>query len=180
MTTADVHARAEDRRRQEAGRRSSREGMSATERREWNLLEGTLGAWQRQEGPRTAFRATESTISRASRAAPLALRRSYGQNSRLIFGASKSVANIKSAEKRARQTIKRRAQNMASRSKLRTAIKSVMHAVEQGDKDVAAQTLKVAGPVIDSAVNKGLIHRNKASRHKSQLNARVKALAQAG
>ncbi len=87
------------------------------------------------------------------------------------------MANIKSAEKRARQTIKRRAHNMAARSKLRTAIKGVVSAVEAGNQEDAAAKLKVAGPVIDSAVNKGLIHRNKASRHKSQLNARVKELA---
>jgi len=87
------------------------------------------------------------------------------------------VANIKSAEKRAHQTIKRRARNVAARSKLRTAIKGVVSAVNAGNKDEAAANLKAAGPVIDSAVNKGLIHRNKASRHKRLLNARVKALA---
>ncbi len=86
------------------------------------------------------------------------------------------MANIKSAEKRARQTIKRRAHNMAARSKLRSAIKEVVNAVAAGNKDEAAATLKAAGPIIDSAVNKGLIHRNKASRHKSHLNARVKAI----
>ncbi|MBM0108618.1 30S ribosomal protein S20 [Steroidobacter sp. S1-65] len=87
------------------------------------------------------------------------------------------MANIKSAEKRARQTVKRRARNMAGRSKLRTAIKSVVNAVEAGDKETAVAKLKAAGPIIDSAVNKGLIHRNKASRHKSALNARVKELS---
>ena len=87
------------------------------------------------------------------------------------------MANIKSAEKRAHQTIKRRARNVAARSKLRTAIKGVVSAVNAGNKDEAAANLKAAGPVIDSAVNKGLIHRNKASRHKRLLNARVKALA---
>jgi small subunit ribosomal protein S20 len=86
------------------------------------------------------------------------------------------VANIKSAEKRAEQTIKRRARNMAARSKLRTAIKNVVAAVEAGDKTEAAAKLKAAGPVIDSMVNKGIIHRNKASRHKSHLNARVKEM----
>ena len=95
----------------------------------------------------------------------------------LVFGAFTTVANIKSAEKRARQTIKRRASNVAGRSKLRTAIKGVVNAVEAGDKATAAAKLKAAGPVIDSAVNKGLIHRNKAARHKSSLNARVKELA---
>ena len=87
------------------------------------------------------------------------------------------MANIKSAEKRARQTIKRRARNVAARSKLRTAIKGVVNAVAAGNKEEAAANLKAAGPVIDSAVNKGLIHRNKASRHKRALNARLKELS---
>lgn len=87
------------------------------------------------------------------------------------------MANIKSAEKRARQTIKRRAQNVATRSKLRTAVKSVVSAVNAGNKEEAAANLKAAIPVIDSMVNKGIIHRNKASRHKSALNARVKQLS---
>ena len=87
------------------------------------------------------------------------------------------MANIKSAEKRARQTVKRRAHNMALRSKLRTAIKSVTNAVEAGNKDEASANLKVASPIIDSMVNKGIIHRNKAARHKSHLNARLKELS---
>jgi small subunit ribosomal protein S20 len=87
------------------------------------------------------------------------------------------VANIKSAEKRARQTIKRRAHNMALRSKLRTAMKNVTNAVVAGNKDEAAANLKVAGPIIDSMVNKGIIHRNKAARHKSHLSARVKEIS---
>ena len=87
------------------------------------------------------------------------------------------MANIKSAEKRARQTVKRRARNVAARSKLRTAIKGVVNAVAAGNKEEAAATLKAATPVIDSAVNKGLIHRNKASRHKRELNARVKEMS---
>ncbi len=87
------------------------------------------------------------------------------------------MANIKSAIKRAGQTIQRRANNMAARSRLRTAIKNVLSAVEAGEKEAAVNNLKVAVPVIDSMFNKGIIHRNKAARHKSQLNARVKALA---
>ncbi len=87
------------------------------------------------------------------------------------------MANIKSAIKRARQTIQRRASNMAARSRLRTAIKNVLSAVEAGQKEEAVNNLKVAVPVIDAMVNKGIIHRNKAARHKSQLNARVKAIA---
>jgi small subunit ribosomal protein S20 len=107
---------------------------------------------------------------------PLAFGQLHRQNSRLFFGVC-SVANIKSAIKRARQTIQRRSANMAARSRLRSAIKNVLSAVEAGKKDEAVTNLKVAVPVIDSMVNKGIIHRNKAARHKSQLNARVKALA---
>jgi len=89
------------------------------------------------------------------------------------------VANIKSAEKRAKQTIKRRANNMATRSRMRTSVKGVLGAVESGNKTEAAANLKAAMPIIDSMVNKGIIHRNAAARYKSGLNARVKALAAA-
>ena len=86
------------------------------------------------------------------------------------------MANIKSAIKRARQTIVRRSANMAARSHLRTVIKNVLNSAAAGEKETAVNNLKIAVPVIDSMVNKGIIHRNKAARHKSQLNARVKAL----
>jgi small subunit ribosomal protein S20 len=66
---------------------------------------------------------------------------------------------------------------VAARSKLRTAIKNVVNAVGAGNKDEAAANLKVAVPVIDAMVNKGIIHRNKASRHKSHLNAQVKGMS---
>jgi len=89
------------------------------------------------------------------------------------------VANIKSAEKRARQAVKRRAHNVAARSKLRTAIKNVVTAVSAGNKEEATAHLKKAVPLIDAAVNKGIIHRNKASRHKSHLNARIKEIGAA-
>jgi len=117
----------------------------------------------------------------AFQAKPLAFGRPHRQNSRLFFWSPflewiSSVANIKSAIKRARQTIVRRAHNMSARSNMRTAMKNVITAVEAGKKDEAVSNLKIAVPVIDSMVNKGIIHRNKAARHKSQLNARVKAL----
>jgi small subunit ribosomal protein S20 len=87
------------------------------------------------------------------------------------------VANIKSAEKRAKQAVKRRAHNMAARSRLRTSIKKVLNAVGAGKKDDAVAALKAAQPVIDTMVGKGIIHANKAARHKRELNAKVKALA---
>jgi len=87
------------------------------------------------------------------------------------------VANIKSAEKRAKQAVRRRAHNMAARSRLRTSIKKVLNAVDAGKKTEAAEALKSAQPVIDTMVSKGIIHRNKAARHKRELNSKVKALA---
>jgi small subunit ribosomal protein S20 len=89
------------------------------------------------------------------------------------------VANIKSAEKRAKQAVKRRAHNMAARSRLRTSIKKVLTAIDTGDKAAATEAYKVAQPVIDTMVTKGIIHGNKAARHKRELNARIKALAAA-
>ena len=87
------------------------------------------------------------------------------------------MANIKSAEKRARQSVKRRAHNMAARSRLRTSIKKVLAAVNAGKKDEAVAAFKDAQPVIDTMVNKGIVNKNKAARHKSRLNKRVKALS---
>jgi small subunit ribosomal protein S20 len=87
-----------------------------------------------------------------------------------------SVANIKSAEKRAKQAVRRRAHNMAARSRLRSSIKKVLNAIGAGDKAEAAAALKAAKPVIDTMVTKGIIHANKAARHKRELNAKVKAL----
>ena len=87
------------------------------------------------------------------------------------------MANSKSAEKRARQATARRTLNVTQRSKVRTSIKGVVAATESGDKDAAAAALKNAQPVIDTMARKGIIHKNKAARHKSRLNKRIKALA---
>lgn len=87
------------------------------------------------------------------------------------------MANIKSARKRAKQAEKTRKHNMGLRSRMRTHIKNVIKACDAGDKDAAAAAYKAAVPVIDSMVNKGIVNTNKAARHKSRLNKRVKALA---
>ena len=86
------------------------------------------------------------------------------------------MANIESAKKRARQAVKRREHNVALTSKMRTAVKNVLKAVQSGDKAAAAARFKAAVPEIDKAANKGLIRRNRASKYKSRLNARVKAM----
>ena len=87
------------------------------------------------------------------------------------------MANIKSAQKRARQAVKLRAHNMDLRSKLRTKIKNVINFVDQNDKDAANKAFKDVEPVIDSMVNKGIIKKNKAARHKSRLNKKIKNLS---
>jgi small subunit ribosomal protein S20 len=87
------------------------------------------------------------------------------------------VANIKSAGKRARQAEKTRLHKMGLRSRMRTHIKAVIKAVDQGDKDAAAAAYKAAVPVIDSMINKGIIKKNKAARHKSRLNKKLRAMA---
>jgi small subunit ribosomal protein S20 len=87
------------------------------------------------------------------------------------------VANSKQAGKRARQAEKARKQNMAQRSLMRTKIKNVVIACDAGDKDAAVAAYKEAVPVIDKMINKGIVNRNKAARHKSRLNTRVKALS---
>ena len=87
------------------------------------------------------------------------------------------MANIKSAQKRARQAEKLRKHNMGLRSMMRTKIKNVVKACDAGDKDAAQAAYKEAVPVIDSMINKGIVTKNKAARHKSRLNKRVKALS---
>jgi small subunit ribosomal protein S20 len=86
------------------------------------------------------------------------------------------VANTKSAEKAARRAETNRKRNITLRSKMRTALRKVSDAVASGKKADATAALKSAQPVIDSLVNKNVIHRNKAARHKSALSARIKAM----
>jgi small subunit ribosomal protein S20 len=92
------------------------------------------------------------------------------------FNGDPVVANTKSAEKAARQAEKHRARNVALRSRMRTAVRNVTAAIAGGNKDAAATSYKDAVPVIDNLVNKQIIHRNKAGRHKSRLAARIRAM----
>ena len=85
------------------------------------------------------------------------------------------MANSAQARKRARQAEVNRQRNAGQRSRLRTSIKKVVKAIDAGDKEAAAAAYKEAVPVIDAAVTKGLIHANKAARHKSRLNAHIRA-----
>ncbi|MGB5260994.1 MAG: 30S ribosomal protein S20 [Gammaproteobacteria bacterium] len=86
------------------------------------------------------------------------------------------MANSAQAIKRARQAEKHRQLNTSQRSNMRTHIKRVVAAIKQGDRDAATAAYKEAVPVIDSAAGKGLIHANKAARHKRRLNQHIRAL----
>ncbi len=87
------------------------------------------------------------------------------------------MANTAQARKRARQSQKHRLHNASRRSLLRTRIKQVLKAIETGDQAAARAAYAQAVPIIDRMVNTDLVHRNKADRHKSRLNSRIKAMA---
>ena len=102
------------------------------------------------------------------------------QNTRLFISSgfgSGYLANTSQAKKRVRQNEKRRQHNMGLRSAVRTAIKQTSAAVQSGDKSRATESLKAATPIIDSMARKGIIHKNKAARHKSRLNQRIRSLS---
>ncbi len=86
------------------------------------------------------------------------------------------MANSAQAIKRARQAENRRQRNTSQRSSMRTSIKKVIAAINAGDREAASQAYAAAVPVIDSAAGKGLIHANKAARHKSRLNQHIRSL----
>jgi len=86
------------------------------------------------------------------------------------------LANLRQAAKRARQAEKRRQQNASQRSEMRTFVKRVVKAIARGDKAGAETAYKAAVPVIDRVAHKGLVHENKAARHKSRLNAHIRAM----
>jgi small subunit ribosomal protein S20 len=87
------------------------------------------------------------------------------------------LANIKSAKKRAKQAVVRNARNSSQRSMLRTSVKKVLKAIEAGDAAAANAAFATAQPILDRFAARGLIHRNKAARHKSRLTARIRAIA---
>ena len=87
------------------------------------------------------------------------------------------MANSAQAKKRARQNVKARQHNASLRSMVRTYLKRTLAAISTNDYAVATEAYKSLVPVIDRMADKGIIHKNKAARHKSRLNAQVKALA---
>jgi len=84
------------------------------------------------------------------------------------------MANHVSSLKRARQTIVKTAVNRANKSKLRGTLRLLR---EAGDHKTAFEAYRGTASVLDKSVQKGVLHKNTASRYKGRLNARVKALA---
>ena len=83
------------------------------------------------------------------------------------------MPNHKSAEKRMRQNEKRRAVNRNNRTRLRTGIKKMRAALEGGQAEGVGELLPQTVSLIDKAVQKGVLHRNAAARHKARLTARA-------
>jgi small subunit ribosomal protein S20 len=86
------------------------------------------------------------------------------------------VANSPQARKRARQNETRRKHNAGLRSMVRTYLKKTYAAIESGEAEAAQAAYNTVVPILDRIADKGIIHKNKAARHKSRLNAQVKAL----
>lgn len=83
------------------------------------------------------------------------------------------MANTAQAKKRVRQAEKARLLNASQRSAMRTAVKKVLKAIEEGNQALIQQAYSTATSLLDRAARKGLIHKNKASRLKSRLNKRI-------
>lgn len=87
------------------------------------------------------------------------------------------MANHVSSLKRARQTITKTAINRANKSKLRGSLRAMREAITGGDHAAATTAYRSTASILDKSVQKGILHKNTASRYKSRLNARVKAVA---
>ncbi len=87
------------------------------------------------------------------------------------------MANHVSALKRVRQTKRKTAVNRANRSRIRGSLRLLREALLKGDHAAATEQFRITVSALDKSVQKGILHKNTASRYKSRLNARVKALS---
>lgn len=90
-----------------------------------------------------------------------------------------TLANTAQARKRVRQAEKHRIHNASRRSMMRTFLKKTLVAIAAGDQEAAKELYIKTTSVLDKAAKTGLIHKNKAARHKSRLNQKIKAMATA-
>ncbi len=86
------------------------------------------------------------------------------------------MANHVSSLKRARQTERKTAVNRANKSRVRGSLRALREAIQKGDATAAAEQYRLTASALDKSVQKGILHDNTASRYKSRLNARVKAM----
>ena len=87
------------------------------------------------------------------------------------------MANTSSAKKRDKQSERNRERNIALKNRMRTSVKKVLKATDDGNQTEAVESYKIAKPLIDSLARKGIIHKNKAANQKKKLSKRIKALA---
>jgi small subunit ribosomal protein S20 len=88
-----------------------------------------------------------------------------------------TLANTPQARKRVRQAVKARTRNAAQKSNFRSSIKKVLKSLSEKNKDQSNANFKEAMSIMDKLVIKGLIHKNKAARHKSRLNKHIQKLS---
>ena len=89
------------------------------------------------------------------------------------------MANLKSSKKRIRSNERKRVQNVTVKSSIRTIIKKVEQAIEQGNAQLAGEKLSEASSTLDSAATKGVIRKNTSSRNKSRLAKKINAIKSA-
>jgi small subunit ribosomal protein S20 len=87
------------------------------------------------------------------------------------------MANTSSAKKAARKIARRTAVNQARKSRMRTFLRKVEEAIASGDSAAATAALRAAQPELMRAAQKGVLHKNTASRKVSRLSSRVKSLS---
>jgi small subunit ribosomal protein S20 len=87
------------------------------------------------------------------------------------------MANHVSSLKRSRQTTAKTAVNRANKTKLRGTLRTLREAIAAGDQKTLDGVYRQTASLLDKSVQKGVLHKNTASRYKSRLNARVKAVA---
>jgi small subunit ribosomal protein S20 len=86
------------------------------------------------------------------------------------------MANHVSSLKRARQTERKTAVNRANKTRIRSSLRALREALHAGDGKAVAEQYRATVSALDKSVQKGVLHQNTASRYKSRLNARVKAV----
>ena len=87
------------------------------------------------------------------------------------------MANHVSSLKRARQTERKTEVNRANKSRIRTSLRALRDALQKGDAHSVSEQYRATVSALDKSVQKGTLHKNTASRYKSRLSARVKAVA---